>query len=203
MAMTTKSGLDYFPMDVDFFQDEKIEFVSAKFGMKGENIAIKLLCKIYRNGYFLEWDEDQAILFAKRVGENISHSLVNDIIGELVKRGFFDKSILDSFKVLTSKGIQKRYFEAVKRRKSVEAIQEYLLINVDNFQNVNINSIDVNINPENVNINSQRKGKEKKGNGKESIEDEMHARDNDIYFRQKSKLTGTRGNSKTYREIWL
>jgi hypothetical protein len=27
-----KSGLDYFSFDIDFFNDEKIEFVSAKFG---------------------------------------------------------------------------------------------------------------------------------------------------------------------------
>ena len=41
-----KPGLDYFSFDVDFFNDEKIEFVYAKFGTIGEIITIQLLCKI-------------------------------------------------------------------------------------------------------------------------------------------------------------
>src|SRR4051812_47898682 len=98
MAVKHKTGLDYFSFDVDFFSDEKVEFVSARFGLKGELIAIKLLCKIYRNSYFTEWTDDDAIMFAKRVGENVTPALVNDVVEELAKRGFFNKDILSRFK---------------------------------------------------------------------------------------------------------
>ncbi|HKR03484.1 MAG TPA: DUF4373 domain-containing protein [Bacteroidia bacterium] len=109
MARPIKEGLDYFPFNVDFFEDDKIQFVSGRFGEKGEVIAIKLLCKIYKDkGYYYQWGDDEAILFAKRVG-NIQHTLVNDVVHELVKRDFFHKIIFDSFKILTSAGIQKRY----------------------------------------------------------------------------------------------
>lgn len=109
MARPIKTGLDYFPFDVDFFIDDKLQFISARFEEKGELIAVKLLCKIYKTGYFLNWDEDQALLFAKGAGRNVTHTLVKDVVAELVKRSFFDKTLFEGFSVLTSFGIQKRY----------------------------------------------------------------------------------------------
>ena len=55
MARQTKEGLKYFSFDVDFFDDEKIGAISGEFGIKGEITAIKLLCAVYRNGYFTVW----------------------------------------------------------------------------------------------------------------------------------------------------
>lgn len=162
MAVRHKIGLDYFPLDVDFFMDEKIEFASARFGLKGELIAIKLLCKIYRNGYYSEWSEDDSIIFAKRAGEGITPSLVNEVVQELVKRGFFNKSLLDRFSILTSTGIQNRYFEAVERRKSVEVLKDYVLIDISKYPNVSIMEQNVNISPQNDNILQQSKVEESK-----------------------------------------
>ena len=157
MARTNKTGIDYFPIDVDFFQDEKIQFVSARFGLKGEAIAIRLLCKIYRNGYYTEWNDDTALLFAKGVGDGCSDACVKDVVHELLKRGFFDKSIFERFSILTSKGIQNRYFEATRRYNSVDVFEEFLLVDVSKFNNVNIINKNVNINNKNDDINSQKK----------------------------------------------
>ena len=64
---------------------------------------------------------------------------------------------------MTSKGIQKRYLEAVIRRKNVVMKNEYLLIDVTlNYQNVSILRENVNINDENVDIFKQSKVKESK-----------------------------------------
>ena len=52
-----KKGLDYFPFAVDFFDDEKIGAISGEFGIKGEITTVKLLCAIYRNGYFILWND--------------------------------------------------------------------------------------------------------------------------------------------------
>lgn len=135
MGRPIKKGLDYFPLDVGFFDDDKIAFVSARFQEKGELIAIKLLCKIYKdNGYFYQWGEDEAILFAKRVvGDPSQHTLVNDVVHELVKRGFFNKGIFDSFKILTSKGIQERYRKICTDSKRIYEISEKIcLIEAEN-----------------------------------------------------------------------
>jgi hypothetical protein len=159
MARTTKTGLDYFPFDVDFFDDEKLQFISSKFGIKGELATIKLLCRIYRNGYFINWGIDEATLFTKRVGDGIPVSLLSQIVEELVTRNFFDKKMYEDHGVLTSRGIQKRYLEATKRRKNPSAYKMYALIPI----NADINNINADINLFDADINPQSKVKESKG----------------------------------------
>lgn len=68
-------GLDYFPMNVDFFEDDKIELIEAEFGIKGSILAVKLLCKIYKEGYFYKWGEDECLLFQRRRVLNLSRDL--------------------------------------------------------------------------------------------------------------------------------
>ena len=194
MARTNKTGIDYFPFDVDFFQDEKIQFVSARFGLKGEVIAIRLLCKIYRNGYYTEWNDDTALLFAKSVGDGCQDSFVKDVVCELLKRGFFERSIFERFSILTSRGIQNRYFEATKRYKKVEVIGEFLLLDVSKIDNVSINSINVNINSINDDINPEKKRKEKE------IEKEIEKEK--ISFEEVWELYERKGNKKTSEKKW-
>lgn len=208
-----KEGLDYFPLNIDFFEDDKIELISSEYGLKGEMIAIKLLCKIYREGYYYSWSKKEQLLFAKRVGE--AGSLVNEIVSGLIKWGFFDESVFNSFGILTSRGIQKRYFEAIQRRKSVSVYEKYLLIDISNylspsteikFINVDINSINVDINETdsidvdinainvdinsiNADINAQRKGKERKRKESKGKREEIcaHTREEVLTCFQKIK----------------
>ena len=114
MARPKKTGLDYFPFDVDFFNDEKIEAISGEFGIKGEIVAIKLLAAIYRNGYFIEWSEMLQMKMLKTL-PSISKELLTEIVQRLVRWNFFDEELFNSDNVLTSRGIQRRYFEAMKR----------------------------------------------------------------------------------------
>lgn len=116
MARPEEKGLKYYPFDVDFFNDEKIEAISGEFGIKGEIVAVRLLCAIYRNGYFIEWSDLYKMKFLRNL-PGISSGLLDAIILRLVKWGFFDKDLFSSAKVLTSCGIQRRYFEAIRRRK--------------------------------------------------------------------------------------
>ena len=120
MARPTKVGLDYFSVDTDIFNDEKIEFVSAKYGLPGEAIALRLLSKIYRNGYFINWDDDALILFASKLkspGIEDINKFVQDVLAELLKRDFFDKHLFDNYTVLTSRGIQRRYIKVCEDSK--------------------------------------------------------------------------------------
>jgi uncharacterized phage protein (TIGR02220 family) len=126
-----KTGLDYFPFDVDFFEDEKVEFIAAKHGVLGEIMSIKLLCRIYRNGYYLPWGEDEALLFAKRCAVPLDE--LQGIVNELVLRGFFSKKHFEIFSILTSNGIQRRFLEATRRRKSVEMYKEYTLVDTEGY----------------------------------------------------------------------
>ena len=163
MARPQKVGVEYFPLDVDIDQDDKVAIIEAQHGIKGFGIVIKLLMHIYKNGYYYEWTEKEQLLFSKRVNVDINE--VNVIINDCIKWGLFDERLFKSFKILTSRGIQKRYFEIVKRRQRVEVIKEYLLLDSDDI-NVYSNLVIVNINDNteevNDNINPQSKVKESK-----------------------------------------
>jgi hypothetical protein len=166
VARKTKPGLDYFPMDVDFFNDPKVELISSEFRTKGDSILLRLMCSIYRNSYFLPWDKDQSLLFAKRVGDGITGALVDEVVQGLIRRSFFHKGVYDSFSILTSKGIQTRYIDAKERAKEVVFFKEYILIDnnvLNKWKNVVIKSINEGINP-------QRKEKEIKGEESKGVE---------------------------------
>lgn len=199
----TKQGLDYFSLDVDFFNDEKIEFVSARFGIKGEIIAIRLLCKIYRIGYHTEWNDDESTLLAKRAGEGITPTLVSDVVNELVRRGFFDEAILNSFGILTSVGIQKRYAAATAERKEIEIRNDIWLINTPKNArfsiNPPINSISPPINSINRPANEQSKVKKSKENKPPII---PPSGDGDCDFAVAWERYGRKGNKKTSERRW-
>ncbi len=153
MARPKKIGLDYFPFDVDFFEDEKIVCIAGEFGIKGEITAVKLLCAVYRNGYFIEWNDKMKMKMLRSL-PGVSTELFDQILNRLVRWGFFDKNLFDSVRVLTSHGIQKRFFEAAKRRKTDEKLP-YLLIDADD-NGVNVCNNRVNVD-NNVGTNGGRK----------------------------------------------
>lgn len=159
MARPMKDGIDYFSFDV--ILDDKWELIEAEFGLTGFAVVVKLLQKIYSLGYYCEWTNEVELLFAHKLG--LGGNSVSEIVRASIKRGIFDKEMFDKYHILTSRGIQKRYFEAVSRRKDFKVEDKYLLVNaVKNSVNVCNNSKNVCNNPENVYINSQSKGKESK-----------------------------------------
>ena len=153
------NGIEFFSFDVDFFNDDKVALIEAEFGQKGSYVAVRLLCKIYSEGYYYKWGEDECLLFSKKMGAGFVPSLITEIVNGLIRRGFFDKTVFDSFGILTSAGIQKRYFEATKRRQNVIVDKRYLLTDVSKFQNVYISNENVYIEGENVDISKQSKVK--------------------------------------------
>ena len=165
------NGINYFPLNVHL--DDKFELIEAEFGLKGFAIVVKLFQKIYgQQGYYCEWTEDVALLFGKNVG--LGGDAVSEILRAAIKRGIFDSELYDKYQILTSRGIQERYFEAVSRRKEVEVRKEYLLIKVDQiYKNVRILNENVNISSKNVNISEQKKVEESKAKEKKVEEREL------------------------------
>lgn len=145
-----KTGLKWFRIDVVF--DDKFELVCAEFGSKAFEVIVRLWQKIYESGYYCEWNEEVALLFAKKY--SLGGNAVSEITKCAVKRGLFDKGLFDRFGILTSHGIQDWYFDSVDRRKSIEVVDDYLLINISQkLENVDIIHKNVNRNAENVSKN--------------------------------------------------
>lgn len=150
-----KSGIDYFPLDVTL--NAKFELIEAEFGLTGFGVVVHLLQEIYgKAGYYIEWTEEVALLFARKVG--LGGSVVSEIIEASIRRGMFDKEKYDKYHVLTSKGIQERYFEAVSRRKTLEVDYNILLVDVAKIlPNAYISAKNVNIFSKNADIERQSK----------------------------------------------
>lgn len=147
--------------------DDKFALIEAEFGLKGFAVIVKLFQRIYgQQGYYCEWTNEVALLFGRSCG--LGDNVVSDIVAAAIRRGIFDKDIFEKYQVLTSAGIQRRYLEAVSRRKIVEVKKQYLLLrNTENFKNVHILSENVNISSKNDDSFKQRK-KEREKESKES-----------------------------------
>lgn len=130
MARPKRKGLDYFPMDIDIFEEEKLFDVQNQYGPIGEVVYIRLLCLIYKNGYYYPFEDLDRLsaLLVKSIGNRWVNDKkeVREIIGFLVECGLFSEEMMQK-KVLTSHGIQRRFWSATERRHSLR-VEEYSLI---------------------------------------------------------------------------
>ena len=128
MARPRKDGLDYFPVDVNILSDIKTKKLIRSYGTKTVAILIYLLSAIYRdNGYYLQYDDDLKFIIADEF--DYEETFVENVISKMVEVDFFNKEMFEQHKILTSEGIQKRFFKASERRVSVNILQTYCLIN--------------------------------------------------------------------------
>ena len=122
-------GINYFPGGVNFMEENAMEVIEAKYGIKGSAIVLKLLCKIYKEGYFIRWDEEQCLIFANKAGREVQAAEVQGIIEILFIKGILDRNSYLANGILTSANIQKIWMEATKRRKRDLKALPYLLVN--------------------------------------------------------------------------
>lgn len=155
-----KSGIDFVPLDVAL--DDKFALIEAEFGLKGFAVMVKIFQKIYGfQGYYCEWTNDVALLFAK--DNCINGNIVSEIVKAAIKRGIFDSRLFEEYKILTSHGIQKRYLKAAARKAKIELQKEYLLVNIEqNQKNVVVLSKNVTETGKNVTDLSVNKIKQNK-----------------------------------------
>ena len=162
-----KEGIEYFPLNCRL--DEKFELIEAEFGLKGFAVIVKLLQRIYgEHGYYCEWNEDIALLFARQVLScSGANNLIASIVAASVRRGIFDQTLFDQYGILTSRGIQKRYLEITYKRKKVEMEKAYLLLSDAEIKG-NVTILDKNDDrtDKNDDRNEQSKEKESKRNNR-------------------------------------
>ena len=179
MGRKIKIGLDYFPMDVDFFDDIKVRKLIKHKGSVSVLVYSYLLSLIYKEGYFLKWDEDIPFIIYEKIGQDESY--IKDVINYLIDIEMFSKYMFEKENILTSKGIQKRYKKICDTLKRRDSIDVYNLINTEKIE---INTEEIAIDTEETNeintkteINSvesatkERKGMEENENKKKEIKD--------------------------------
>jgi len=140
MGRPQKKGLSKFYLEVDFFSGDTIRAISSEFGLKGEISLIKILCAIFKCGYYLKWNNANKLRLLGQL-PGVNDELLRQIVGRLVKWDYFSKDLFDKHKVLTNRQIQEEYFLLIRRRVVPDKLPYLLVVVNNNGVSDDINSI--------------------------------------------------------------
>lgn len=121
-----KEGIDYSGWAVDIFDsDPKIDKLMDAQGTTGFTIYFYMCQRAYgAKGYYYPWSYDDAATTALKIGGGVSSETVRQTIALCLKIGLFEQRLFLQDGILTSGGIQKRYWQVAKDR-------SYNLVNPD------------------------------------------------------------------------
>lgn len=128
-----KKGISYAGWSVDIFDnDTKIDKLLDAHGWDGFGIYFYLCQRAYGGeGYFYQWGYDDCASTSRKMGGGIGSGTVLETVGYCLQIGLFDKGLFERWGVLTSRGIQRRYWEVVKARDVRTVISDYWLLQDD------------------------------------------------------------------------
>ena len=114
MARPTKTGMDYFPLDVQL--SDEVEAVESVHGNDGFTVIVKAWQALYQteNGVLDCSGELRRKTFAKRA--NMTEERWIDVIGTCVEAGLFDREPWETGRILTSNGVRKRIAKVYQER---------------------------------------------------------------------------------------
>jgi len=163
MARPRKKSIDYFPLDC--ILNDSVKYIEAKHGLTGFAVLVKLWSKIYASeGYYCNWNDKVKFLFCKE--HNIDVQLIEVILETCFSEELLNPDIFQKYAVLTSEGIQKRYFKIIKesKRTNREIDPNFCLLGVSSVKN----GVNSGVNPDKNGVTPvetpQRKVKESKLN---------------------------------------
>lgn len=130
MAGRPKQGIDYSGWSVDIFDgDKKIDKLLDAKGWKGFGIYFFLCQRAYKtNGYFYEWGYDDCATTARKMGGGINSGTVKETVDYCLQVDLFNKGLFDRWGVLTSRGIQRRFWSVLSERRNKTVYDEYWLL---------------------------------------------------------------------------
>ena len=136
MARPIKRGLSLFLFSVDFFVDHQVLRLCRRQGVKSLIIYIGILCVIYKEGYYLVWDEDAIFDIIQSLSIlQLSDEEITRTVECCVSLGMFSKEMLDKHHILTSLSIQENYQHACDKYKRKEGVSEYSLLQIESTEN--------------------------------------------------------------------
>ena len=141
MARSPKRGIEYSAWDTDIFEnDTKIDALIDAQGWIGFSIYFYLCQRAYASdGYFYRWGFANAPTTARKMGGGIGSGTVKEVVLACLRIGLFDNRLFDDAKgvgVLTSRGIQRRYVEAIQKRAFKTVDKEYWLLDQDESKGI-------------------------------------------------------------------
>ena len=202
LARPTKTGLEYFPLDVNFLYDIKVRKIIKPLGPEAIGVLVYLLAEIYKdNGYYISWNDDICFLMSDLTG--IDEELIKDVVSKALEVDFFNKYKYKKYNILTSKGIQNRYISATEKRKNTNINDDYIIENeqistnehTQNNSNTKVNSEETGVNVTETKVNSEETGvnvtESTQSKVKESkVKDNIYTASADAQAELKSEIQG-------------
>lgn len=147
VAAPTKTGLDYFPFDVDLLADRKLRRTKMKYGYTATMVYIALLSILYKDkGYYIDYSDknkDDVLweIIAYMQGKyQPTSDTVAEIIEDLVACELFSGDQFKS-KTITSIRAQRTYYRSTVERKAVEIDFDKWLLSEDEMRVISDRSI--------------------------------------------------------------
>ena len=133
MAGKPKKKLDFAAWNTDIFENEpKIDKLLDAQGWNGFAVYFWLCLKAYGSeGYYYLWSYDDGPTTARKMGCGIRSETVRATVTKCLQIGLFDKRLFEEHGVLTSRGIQKKYWKVASERNDKTVISEFWLLNDD------------------------------------------------------------------------
>lgn len=129
MGRPPKEGIDYAEWDANLFEDPKIGKLITAQGIAAFTVYFYLCLRAFNeNGYFLCWGDDLCATTAKVLGKGASAQYVRSCVEKCFQVELFDKELFELHHILTSRGIQKRYWRVKRKRSCAEAPKDFWLL---------------------------------------------------------------------------
>lgn len=126
MSRIAERGLDYTYLDVNILNDRKIRRLKRRAGKAAPYIYISLLTAIFKEGYYIKWDEDAILDVADATG--YEEDFIKDTVLACIEVGLFSKQMYEENNILTSSGIQKQFNLVCQKSKRKSKVQEFSLL---------------------------------------------------------------------------
>lgn len=123
-------GLKYFQVDVNLYDNDKIDILREQFDDAAVSFWIFLHAEIFNDGYYIDVSERFVTRFCKKIFKK-PPELFYQILDLALTIRVFDKTLYTNYKILTSKGIQTRYLFMGKRWERIKLLEEYMLESVN------------------------------------------------------------------------
>lgn len=126
MGRPIKNGMDYHPMDVNWYNDVKVRKLKNAMGGGALCVLMVLYSKIHAAGYYLDWNDDELFYLSEDAG--FDEQYTREVVDQCLKVGLLCKQLFEEYAILTSHRIQLNYVEAKKKSKN-KIDERFSLIN--------------------------------------------------------------------------
>jgi len=169
MSGVPKIGIDFAGWNVSMFDnDPKIDKLLCSQGWIGFSIYFFLCMKAYgTEGYFYRWCYDDCASTARKMGSGISARTVQETVDYCLQISLFDEGRFAKWHILTSRGIQRRYWCVLQKRRVKKVYREFWMLDDEECTGLvkvglkyDLHNTDANVHD--ANVHSQTANKESK-----------------------------------------